>query len=75
MSGSQDGRRFGPDSGRGQAPAGFGEYRAARNRFLECLRIDSEIRRLERAWQQTTRGGPRDGGGPAARDWRSPSGS
>jgi hypothetical protein len=74
MSGAQDGRAFGSDSGRGQTPAGFGEYCAARHRFFECLRVDSEIRRLESAWQQATRGGPRDGGGPAARDWGTPSG-
>jgi len=68
MSGAQDGRASEPDSGRGHPPAGFGEYSAARNRYFERLRVDSEIRRLERAWQQATPGGPGDAGGPARHD-------
>ena len=65
MSGAQEGRASEPKGGRGHAPAGFGEYSAARNRYFERLRVDSEIRRLERAWQQAARGRPRDAGGPA----------
>ena len=68
MSGAQDGRAFEPDGGRGHAPAGFGEYCAARNRYFEGLRIDSEIRRLERAWQQAPHGEHRDAGGPTPHD-------
>ena len=28
----------------------YGEFRQARERFFEALRVDSERRRLERAW-------------------------
>jgi hypothetical protein len=33
------------------AGASYDDYRAARERFLERLRVDSEIRRLEKAWR------------------------
>jgi hypothetical protein len=39
------------------ARASYEDYRAARERFFERLRVDSEIRRLEKAWRL-----------PAARD-------
>ena len=68
MSGARDGRATEHDGGCGHGPAGFGEYCAARNRYFERLRIDSEIRRLERAWQQAARGEPRDAGVHGRRD-------
>jgi len=44
------------DRGTRTLPAGFGEYVAARERYFERLRIDSEIRRLERSWHLSARG-------------------
>jgi hypothetical protein len=68
MSGAAEPRAPEPEKGRRHGPAGFGEYSAARDRFFERLRIDSEIRRLERAWRQPTSGGPQAAGGPTRHD-------
>ena len=51
VSKSRDGRRAAGDGRRALAGAGYEDYRAARERFFERLRVDSEIRRLEKAWR------------------------
>ena len=40
---------------RGRCDTSYGDYRSARERFFEALRIDSEIRRLEMAWTMAPR--------------------
>lgn len=40
---------------RDQAAVSYGEFKRARERFFELLRVDSEKRRLERAWAMPTR--------------------
>ncbi len=47
-------------------PGGFGEYLAARERYFERLRRDSELSRLEAAWQMRTTAFP---DGRAKRRW------
>lgn len=49
------------DRGVRTLPADFDEYVAARERFFERLRIDSEIRRLERSWRLPARRGLDEG--------------
>ena len=51
MSKSHDGRRTAVDGRLAFAGASYEDYRAARERFFERLRADSEIRRLEKAWR------------------------
>jgi hypothetical protein len=48
------------DRGPRTYPPGFEEYIAARARYFERLRIDSEIRRLERAWALPWQEGPEE---------------
>ena len=36
---------------RGRRETNYVDYRSARERFFEVLRVDSEIRRLEKAWR------------------------
>jgi hypothetical protein len=45
--------------------AGFDEYVAARERYFEQLRIDSEVRRLERSWRLPAFGRGSDEGATA----------
>ena len=49
------------DRGARTLSVGFDEYVAARERYFERLRIDSEIRRLERSWRLPARGGLDEG--------------
>jgi len=51
VSKSHDGRRTAVDGRLAFAGASYEDYRAARKRFFERLRADSEIRRLEKAWR------------------------
>lgn len=39
------------DRGWGMLSTGFDDYVAARERYFEQLRMDSEVRRLERSWR------------------------
>ena len=50
MSGTGEGRRDGRE-GHLVPGVGYEDYRSARERYFERLRVDSEIRRLEKAWR------------------------
>lgn len=49
----------------GESPTSYAAYTSARERFLERLRVDSEVRRLESMWQcpAAARRAPEEGGG------------
>jgi hypothetical protein len=63
MSESRDERpREADDRGWRMLSTGFDEYAAARERYFEQLRMDSEVRRLERSWRLPAfRSGPDEG--------------
>lgn len=44
------------DRGARTLSAGFDEYAASRERYFETLRMDAEVRRLERMWRLPTFG-------------------
>lgn len=66
MSESRDERpREADDRGWRTLSTGFDEYVAARERYFEQLRIDSEIHRLERSWRMPAFGTGSDEGATA----------
>lgn len=66
MSDAPDDRpREADDRGWRTLSTGFDEYVAARERYFEQLRIDSEVRRLERSWRLPAFGRGSDEGATA----------
>jgi len=55
--GAGDGRE---SEDRGRRETNYVDYRSARERFFEVLRVDSEIRRLENAWRLPAERASRD---------------
>lgn len=53
------------DRGWRMLPTGFDEYAAARERYFDHLRMDSEVRRLERLWLLPASGPGADEGATA----------
>jgi hypothetical protein len=51
MTGQDDSRSAQREVSLAPSENSYEEYRSARERYFERLRVDSEIRRLERAWR------------------------
>ena len=52
MSAREEDRREDGRSRASLSDTSYESYRTARERFFECLRVDAEIRRLEKAWRR-----------------------